>query len=388
MKKLIFDIIITGHHSEYIGHLVDFLAVETLPKDTYYFVVHPELFIRFPEIYEKSKEVKNLIWLPINKEELHKVESVKKIKNSLAQFSLMQNYVRLYQVEHVISLDFHSIKYGILLYKPLFTVSSILFLQFHRFQKNNFKQRIEYLKRYYITKWGVANKQLKKLYVLNDQETVDYMNNEFHTKCFQSLPDPIPLLEPLDSFNIHEHYGIEPHRKIYLHIGALGGRKGTDVVIDSAKYINAMAQKKIAILLVGRASDKIVEVSYNEQIKKIRHKTKAQIIWDNQFVPSKMMKSIFNQCHTVLLPYKNVEFSSGILGHAAAANKIVIATNAGLLRELVLKYKLGELLDVNDASHLALKMEEVMEQQISIEGQQEFVRNHSPIMFAELLLGS
>ena len=167
MKKLIFDIIITGHHSEYIGHLVDFLAVETLPKDTYYFVVHPELLIRFPEIYEKSKEVKNLIWLPINKEELHKVESVKKIKNSLAQFSLMQNYVRLYQVEHVISLDFHSIKYGILLYKPLFTVSSILFLQFHRFQKNNFKQRIEYLKRYYITKWGVANKQLKKLYVLS-----------------------------------------------------------------------------------------------------------------------------------------------------------------------------------------------------------------------------
>ena len=68
----------------------------------------------------------------------------------------------------------------------------------------------------------VRNPKISKIYVLNDQETVDYMNNEFKKHCFEMLPDPIPHFEPLPEFDIYKHYKINQNRKIYLHIGSLG----------------------------------------------------------------------------------------------------------------------------------------------------------------------
>ena len=47
MKKLIFDIAITGHHTEYIGHLVDYLF-ENKQSDTFVFVVHFDFSRDFP----------------------------------------------------------------------------------------------------------------------------------------------------------------------------------------------------------------------------------------------------------------------------------------------------------------------------------------------------
>ncbi len=48
------------------------------------------------------------------------------------------------------------------------------------------------------------------------------------------------------------------------------------------------------------------------------------------------MKSYFEQTDYFLIPYKNVESSSGILGHAIAAGKPVIATDKGLIGDFVL----------------------------------------------------
>ena len=156
-------------------------------------------------------------------------------------------------------------------------------------------------------------------------------------------------------------------------------------MIEAAQLIPPSMQDKISILLVGKTGI-TYENLYNTKIKELDGETKVQLIWDNQFVSYNMMKSLFDQCDFVLLPYKNAEFSSGILGHAAASNKMVIATNAGLLKELVLKYNLGKLLDTNDAFNIALKMVEVFDQKVFTEGQQTFVKKHDPMVFASLLL--
>ena len=385
-KKLIYDTVVTGHHSEYISHLIDSLYDNPRDGSEYIFVVHPKFASLFPEIYDKGERCNYIKWVAIKESELKRIQEGNSILASLRSMDIMSGYAKKFEVSSVVALDFHTIKYGAIFKSIPYTLSSILFLQFYRLKRKTLKQKIEFYKRYYVTKLVSRNSKVNKIFILNDQETVDYMNNEFHINCFKMLPDPIPQLTPLEDFDIYEHYKIEPHRKIYLHIGALGGRKGTDEVINSAHYINALAQKDIAILLVGTAGNVNDEKIYNAQIAKVRNKTGAQIIWDNQFVPTKMMKSIFDQCHAVLLPYKNAEFSSGILGHAAAANKRVIATNAGLLRELVVRYSLGELLDVPDASHIALNMIKILEKDGEVAGRQEFVEKHSPKMFAELIL--
>lgn len=385
-KILVFDIAITGHHSEYIGHLVDYLYQQNDTKTEYCFVVHPEFEFTFTEIYEKVSEIRTVKWVPIKRAELSVVESENSVWSSFMTMKILHHYAKKLQVDHVIALDFHSIKYGAIFFTPTYSMSSILFLQFHRLEVKSRKQKLEYYKRYYFTKWSSANRQLKRIFILNDVEAVEFLNKEFNTTVFKMLPDPIPKLEPLEKFSIYNHYEIEPERKIFLHIGALGNRKGTQEVIEAALHLSDITQKKVAILLAGKASNTAEEKLFLELIKVVKNKTSVQIIWDNQFVPNPMMKSLFDQCDTVLLPYKNAEFSSGILGHAAAAQKRVIATNAGLIRELVTRYQLGELLDQPNAVQLAQKITEILNKKVELTGQNKFVSEHRPEVFAKMVL--
>ena len=386
MKRLFFDIAITGHHSEYIGHIINYLGNVNFPNNQFYFVVNPKFATTFPDIYHKASMIKNLNWIPISDYELMKVEGSNGIWSSLMAMKILDRYAKRYRVDHVMVLDFHPIKYASIFYTPPYRMSSILFLLFHRLNKETWKQKLEYFKRYYITKWSSANKQLNKIFILNDSDAVDFMNKEFKTNCFEMLPDPIPNLKPLEDFDIYSHYAINQERKIFLHIGALGDRKGTREVIESALHLGKVNQRKVAILLAGKASNAEDEKSYLELIKDINERTNVHMIWDNQFVPNRMMKSLFNQCDTVLLPYKNAEFSSGILGHAAAANKRVIATNAGLIKNLVNRYQLGSLLDNPNAADLADKMTQIMSIAPNKEGQSKFVEEHSPEVFALTIL--
>lgn len=385
MNKIIFDTSITGHHCEYISHLIDFLSVHDTGELNYIFVVHTEFEKNFPTIYNKGKEIRCVTWVQVTAEELIKIQKGNSLVTSFRTINVMETYAKRYTANHIVALDFHTIKYGAIFKKLPCSLSSILFLQFYRLSTRTFKEKIEFYKRYWITKLCVRNPKISKIYVLNDQETVDYMNNEFKKHCFEMLPDPIPHFEPLPEFDIYKHYKINQNRKIYLHIGSLGDRKGTLEVIEAAQLIPPSMQDKISILLVGKTGI-TYETLYNTKIKELDGETKVQLIWDNQFVSYNMMKSLFDQCDFVLLPYKNAEFSSGILGHAAASNKMVIATNAGLLKELVLKYNLGKLLDTNDAFNIALKMVEVFDQKVFTEGQQSFVKKHDPMVFASLLL--
>ena len=388
MKKLIFDIAITGHHSEYIGHLVDYLYDKNAFEFKYNFVIHPAFANTFPKIFNKANKIENVEWSPISNDELLQIESKNGVLASIITMKIMDNYAKKYSADEVIVMDFHPIKYGSLFYTPPYKMSSILFLLFHRLEKKTWKEKLEYFKRYYITKWSSANKKLEKIFILNDSDAVAFMNKEFKTNCFKMLPDPIPKLKPLENFNIYEYYEIGQERNIFLHIGALGDRKGTRDVIEAAKYLSKASQKKVAILLAGKASKVEEEELYLRLIETLKKNTDVQIIWENQFVPNQMMKSLFDQCDTVLLPYKNAEFSSGILGHAAAANKRVIATNAGLIRELVNTYQLGELLDEPTAEQLAKKITKLLHENFEAEGQNKFVNEHSPKAFAGLILNS
>lgn len=62
----------------------------------------------------------------------------------------------------------------------------------------------------------------------------------------------------------------------------------------------------------------------------------------------------------VLVPYKNVEQSSGIIGYAAQYNKPVIGPSEGLLGELIREYRLGYTITQLSVSNLSEKMKELL----------------------------
>jgi len=352
VKKLFFDIQITGHHTEYISHLIDYLKVNE-DANEYYFIVHPAFSLKFPIIFSKANDIKNVTWVEIKNEELKTLQHIGTIKKSFVEYKLMHRYAKRFKVNHVCLLYFNTFQLACLFFRPTYTISGILFLQFYRMSKNTLKEKLKYYRKYFTTKLYTLNPHIKKIFILNDKQTVSYLNNEFNTKIFEMLPDPIPDLKPLDDFDIYDYYNIDRKSKIFLHIGALGNRKGTFEVIESALFLPKEKQKEITILLVGCVSNNEIETLMLKKIATSSKNSDVNIVWDNQFVSNAQMKSLFNQCHAVLMPYKNAEASSGILGHAVAANKKVIATSGGLLKDLIKENNLGVLIPKVTAKTIA-----------------------------------
>lgn len=384
-KNLIFDINITGHHSEYIGHLVNFLFEKKMCEKMYFFVVHPQFSEKFPVIFNKAKQAKNIVWEQIDQKEFDSVNG-NSIQTSLASYRILQRYAQKFEVDHVCALDFHTIKYGIIFHRTPYTISGILFVQFHRLSRTTFNEKWTYLKRYTLTKLTVNNRKLIRIFVLNDQKTVEFMNAEFKTDIFKVLPDPIPRYKPLENFDIHKTYGIYRSRRIFLHIGSLGDRKGTLETVKAAQFVPETQHQRVTILLVGKASAESERKAITRAMEKQRKKTGVQIVWDERFVPNSMMKSLFNQCYAVLLPYKNAEYSSGILGHAAEAHKMVIATGKGLLKEIILKNGLGILIDAPSAIEISKGISKALAGEHKLKVPGTFVKNHSPKVFARTVL--
>jgi glycosyltransferase involved in cell wall biosynthesis len=198
------------------------------------------------------------------------------------------------------------------------------------------------------------------------------------------LHDPIPTLSPLSEFDLRIEYNICPEKKIYLHIGALDERKGTLHILDSLQYIPVTKQKKICLILAGKASNGFT-LSLTNKIELVKQ-CDVQLIWINEFVSNSKMKSLFNQCDYVLIPYKNTEASSGILGHAVASEKIIIGTKGGLLGEIISTNNFGILIENVEPIAIAESMINIENITFNKKNAIKFIREHTLISFTETIL--
>tara|TARA_Y100000815_G_scaffold275735_1_gene316594 strand:+ start:15785 stop:16969 length:1185 start_codon:yes stop_codon:yes gene_type:complete len=386
LKTLLFDIAITGHHAEYISHLVDFLFQEGTAGEEYIFVVNPYFEQEFPGIVEKAGKIKGVTWVHIDEEAYKNVVSAGTVRRYFREYRLMDAYAKKLRPDHVFALSFNLVQLGAALFRTQYSFSGILFLHYYRMNRNTASEKFQYHKAYYLSKLFTKNPKLKTIFLLNDQEVVDETNKHLKTTAFKMLPDPIPRLHPREGFDIRKAYNIDPDRKIILHIGSLGNRKSSPETVQAATKIKASLQDKIALLLVGMATVPAERKLLKSTITVSTASSKAQIVWDEQFVPSDVMKSLFDQCDAVLIPYKNVEASSGILGHAAFAKKPVVATGSGLLKELVEQYNLGVLLQAPTASGIATGIERVITEPPLHSQADKFIKQHSPHNFAAMVL--
>ena len=236
MRRLFFDILITGHHTEYIGHLIHYFRHHP-EAGVNIFVVHPHFKDQFPRLAADANEIHNVQLVEITEDEFQKSTAGSLLRQSFSCLRLVQRYAERYQAERVFLLSFNVFQISLMLIRPSFKIRGILFLQFYRMSKGSWKERLKYLRKYIVTKLYSNNRQIERIFILNDPNSADYLNRKFRKGLFQVLNDPIPVLQPLDGFNIHDLYNIEPERKILLHLGALSDRKGTLEFIRSALFV-------------------------------------------------------------------------------------------------------------------------------------------------------
>ena len=124
-------------------------------------------------------------------------------------------------------------------------------------------------------------------------------------------------------------------------------------------------------------------------IKNSQKENNVQVIWDNQFVTNDLMKSLFDNCNVVLMPYKNTEASSGILGHAMASNKKIITTGTGLLKEIIENYTKGEILELVNPKSIAHVIETMnLASNKESDLMDKFLIEHSPENFSKKILSN
>uniref|UniRef100_F4CA82 Glycosyl transferase group 1 n=1 Tax=Sphingobacterium sp. (strain 21) TaxID=743722 RepID=F4CA82_SPHS2 len=385
MTYLFFDIEITGHHSEYIGHLIRYFKHHSRGGSNV-FVVHPKFKEKFPQLADEADLAPDVLLIEISEDEYQKSSEGGLIKMSFSRLKLVKKYANAHKASHVFLLHFNVFQFSLMFLRPSFKIRGILFLQFYRMAKQNWKERLKYARKYLITKAYANNKQIERVFILNDISSVNYLNHKFRNNLFSVLNDPVPGLLPLDDFDIYRHYNIEPTRKILLHPGALSDRKGTLEFIQSALFVKSEIQNELTFLIAGSAGGAKMSASIENQVNNVNKTTKIKAIYDPGFLTNEKMKSILDQCYAVVIPYKNSEASSGILGHAAASNKPVISTGKGLLKELIEVYKLGVLIDEVHPELIAKKIEELIHYGDWKSESTRFVAERTPECFASTIV--
>lgn len=385
MNSLIFDIEISGHHVEYMKHLKDFLCKEE-SNDNFIFVVHPEFFTRFGNIIGKEKVFKNITFKSISLKEYHECKKGNLIIQSLKIYRLLQYYAKEYKITKAYLLYFNIFQFALGIFKPDFEINGILFSPYYRMEKGNLREKLEFLRKNIQTKLFIRNKYIIKVFILNDLTTANALNSKFRTNKFQMLPDPVPDLVPLRDFSVRKAYNISSERKIFLHFGSLSIRKGTIDILDSFNYLSENDIKSTALILAGKATAR-TDLNIKSKISDLSRKYDyIMIIYKNEFVSESLMKSYFDQCDFVLIPYKNIESSSGIIGHAIASGKPVIGTNKGLLGEMISKNHLGYLINESSPELIADSFKKALGDKTITISNPEYLKGHTPEQFALTLI--
>ncbi len=385
MNVLFFESEITGHHSEYIDHVVAQL-LRNPEEHTYHFVVHPDFENRFPNIVENANKCKYINWHHIQGELLASIAQLSIGKKSFKEYHLVENFAERLQADMVYLMHFNTFQLALALKRSRYKIRGILFNQFLRMTPKTWSEWLKYYRKYWVTKLYCMNPAIDKVFVLNDLDAVVGFNKKFNTNVFSVLYDPIPNLSPLKDFDIRNTYDIRPENEIFLHFGSLATRKGTFEVIEAASLIPKALQRKVTILLVGKPENESIGEQISAHILSNRKRSDVQIIWENSFVSNQTMKSLFLQCSAVLMPYKNPEASSGILGHAIAAKKPVITTGKGLLKELVEENNFGILLEEVKPITIAKALLKIRDIKTTDAAYETYLKMHTTAEFSTQLL--
>lgn len=386
MNILFFDIDITGHHSEYISHIVDYIT--TIENDNnYYFVVHPSFQEKFPAIVNNSLKNNSIKFIKTTNDEINKLDTANRIIRSKNHFRLMNYYSLKYNVEVTYLLHMNVFQIALGLYKVPYKIKGILFMQFTNMRIRSIKDYYYYLRRYFPMLLCIRNKNLDSIFLLNDTESVVSLNSKFKkNNVFKFLADPIPFVEGEKDFDIREFYNIKKDKKIFLHFGALSERKGTLDILDAVYFLRDN-QDKVTIILAGKATDEFAE-TLTERIFQVQNTTGIQLIWDNSFLANERVVALFNQCDVVLIPYKNAEASSGVLGHTISSYKKVIGPSNGLIGKMIDEYALGVTIDNITPEKLAnvFYSEDLISNNFT--HYLEYIEDHKPVNFVKTLLYS
>jgi glycosyltransferase involved in cell wall biosynthesis len=351
MKYLFVDLNISldGHKLGFMQNTLNYLAAKN-DSNSYAFLANKsaDFKIKIPE------ESKNIEVFYSNDEQNELVKKQKRtLQKAKVQWDIISLIAKENLVDHVIMMDLDLYQISIGLSKTPFSISGIWFRPYLRLQPDNdslkAKIRCEILKiqKKITVKIALRNKNLKKIFILNDETMPQELRSV--SGRFQYLSDPIFPYSQIEGFDLRKQYAIKEDKLILLQFGFIDERKNNENIIKAIQLLADDVASKICLLIIGK-----FEKDYALKIQKWKgNNAKFQLIMRDEFVSDAEMESTFAQSDIILRMNHTFAGSSGIVGIAASHDKPCIVSDFGVMADQVEKYKLGLIINPNNSKAIS-----------------------------------
>lgn len=360
---VIFDLETGGHHPSYIRHLVNYCCDQKLPINLD-IVVSPKFIDEHPDVVEVpiKRNQSQIRFISITVEEYTNLLNAGSLLQKIfREWKLYCQYARLLQATHCLLMYLDTLQLPIALGKKSPCPFSGIYFRptFHYKDFNNYTFSLRDILRGWRQKLllhRVLNKpQFHYLFSLDNLAT-KYIQKLHSSAEIVSLADPVKRYN-CDNYEqekievLRQELGIGKDKKIFLLFGKITSRKGIYKLLDAINILDEEVCQKICFLLVGSIVQKD-KILVQNQIQKISQSLPIEIITYDKFILEEQVHLYFQLSDVILAPYQKHVGMSGILLLAAAAKKPVLASNYGLMGQLVRENKLG--IAVDSTSHEAI----------------------------------
>ena len=349
MRVIICDIYVklVGHNLGHIQNILRFL--EQNPSETeYVFLLNPEAKT-IPSIRTSAKNVQ--ITFFTDEEFAPHTSGISLIKSTQFLWKTITKYINDWKADKLILMMVDMFQHTIGSSRTPCQITGIMFNPYPRVipaaDTLRAKQQtaITKARKIFTSWWMIRNKQLKKVFIFNDRQTVKNMNETLGTKVFTYLPDPVYDYPSRADLVIREKYKITANRKILLAFGMIDSKKNVVNLLRGLQELTAEEAAKACLLVVGK-----IRAEYEEPLaeaiaeaKKLRPELQVEL--ESRFVDDDEMESFVGQSDVISLAYVNFYSSSGVIGLASRHNKPIIATKFGVVGDQTREYKLGLTVD-------------------------------------------
>ncbi|MBQ0126565.1 MAG: glycosyltransferase [Bacteroidales bacterium] len=373
MNILIFDWSVQGHHLEYLHHIYCEAVKHT--KHHFYFYVPAEFAeVKYKFIWEKAE---NIDIQYLKDKDLMKCKKKNLLVSAFFKSLIIRRIVLLHHIDRVWLIMFmHLMPFLPFMLPGNVLISGILY-RIYFYEGSNIKGArllLEKLRYAFLAK--EAN--VEAVYVLNDELAASKLNSIYSSSKFIQIPDPVPMIDDSRVRNIRQEIGVGESETMFLHFGGLDERKGTLEILKAIIDMPSDKLKGKVFVFAGKIKDSIHDDFYS-LLQKAERKTRI-IVYD-EFCSYLFLINLCNSTDYILIPYKNTNQSSGVIGYASFFSKPVIGPSQGLLGRLIKSYNLGYAIDDLSSTGLARTMSTVK----PILCSREYAITHSVEKFSEVL---
>ena len=381
---MVFEPLSGGHRREFLSHLFNHIRQAKDELRRYVFVLDSPP--------DNTPGLANVEFDFLPQEVLSRLETAKDgAWGSFSFWKVLKTALDKWKPDQLVLMDLTYLELALCFHRLPCTATGILFVQYPELGNVSLKThkiQAKFRWKEAKTRLLLANRNLRRILLLNGDAACSYLNRRFRTARFMAVPDPVSDTVADPDFDLRAEYGIPADRKVFLYFGSISPRKGVGQLLDALGRLPKRVLHRAAFVFCGKAEQGFEE-NYHAMLEGMQHHHPGIALHvHGGFVSDGRMKAMFEQADWILMPYTRPEYSSGVLAHAAAARTPVLGSCDGLLGRQISEYALGLTVLVEPGA-LAGAIADAVGTDFSFneEKRKAFVEASNPALFAGKVLG-